>query len=104
MISFGDYVGLRLDEATEQGTNGFFYGKGVGCQATGTGLRLAGTGGHHVAYAIDSTGHVRTLYIDGGAQATTPYTSGLGTGIRGKHAPRAAWQWGVHLCVQGPAR
>ncbi|MCP4379361.1 MAG: LamG domain-containing protein, partial [bacterium] len=82
VISIGNYVGLRVDEAGK-GVQAFFW-EGGNWKETQSNEFIASTGWHHVAYTLDDTANIQTLYIDGIAVGTTSYTesiaySGLGT-------------------------
>ncbi|MCH9662935.1 MAG: hypothetical protein K0U66_04665, partial [Gammaproteobacteria bacterium] len=71
-VSFN--VSLRLDSTN--GVQGLFWDGGV-TRTTDSGVMLAGTGWHHVAYTIDSAADTQTIYIDGVAVATTNYTNAI---------------------------
>jgi hypothetical protein len=90
IISIGDYAGVRLDDAFGIGTSGWFQNKPIGpgpdssFVMVNSGQFLANTGWHFIAFSINSSTHVQTLYIDGVQCATTNdanpiYYSGLGS-------------------------
>ena len=93
VISLGDSLALRLDEAGN-GVQAFFY-NGTTFQTLGTGRFLAGTGWHHVAYTFDDTNNLHKIYIDGvevasaAAAGSVSYTLGANSRI-GAHGNGSA--------------
>ncbi len=71
VLSLGDNVVLRLD--TAGGVRGFIY-NGSTFDVVSSNVFLAGTGWHHVAYVVDSSGGTSTLYIDGVQQGSVTLT------------------------------
>ena len=67
IVSIGDHVGIRLDDSFV-GTCGY-YNKSIvndtSFAITSSGVYLANTGWHFIAYSINTTTHVDVLYIDG---------------------------------------
>jgi trimeric autotransporter adhesin len=74
VISLGDSVVLRLDEAGQ--LKGFFY-TGTTWTYTNYSVTLAGTGWHHAAYTFNDAGNTATLYLDGTAVASTSTTNSI---------------------------
>ena len=78
VISLGDSVALRLDDALDGDKKllGFFY-DGSGWVQTRHAVTLAASGWHHVAYSFNDAGDVATLYLDGAAVASTSTTASI---------------------------
>ncbi len=74
VIDIGFNVSLRLDPT--QGVQGSYWDGSV-VRWTDSGVLLAGTGWHHVAYTIDSAANTQTIYIDGSVATTTNYTDAI---------------------------
>ena len=94
VISLGDSVALRLDEAAGMiVVSGFFY-DGTTWLFTSSGPTLAGTGWHHVAYTADTVNQIHTVYIDGAAVASQAFTGSINYALGadtfiGKHGNNA---------------
>lgn len=71
IVSIGDAVLIRLDNATGIGTCGSYHnsvntvGKDNSFVITGSGRNLANTGWHYIVFSINSATHVQTFYING---------------------------------------
>ena len=77
VFSLDDKLVLRLDEnSLSRGVTAFVY-DGTGFQAINSGVYVAGTGWHHVAYTFDDTNDSNTLYIDGVAVASASTTASI---------------------------
>ncbi len=84
IISIGDAVLIRLDDLSGIGTTGSYYVDTVNYTTTSSGKCLAKTGWHYLAFSINNTTHVQTLYMDGSQYAISQNTNsinyaGLGT-------------------------
>ena len=71
-ISLGDCVAIRLDATPALGVGGFFHNGGTWSN-TSSGLFVAGTGWHHVAYTV--TNGSQYVYLDGKQVAATAVNS-----------------------------
>lgn len=71
IVSIGDAALIRLDNGSGIGTCGSYHvsvipiSKDTNFQITGSGRYLANTGWHYIAFAINTTTKVQTLFIDG---------------------------------------
>jgi hypothetical protein len=71
IVSIGDYMGIRLDNALAIGTTGWYQNKPIGpgqdssFVMVNSGRYLANTGWHFIAFSINTASHVQVLYIDG---------------------------------------
>jgi len=68
VVSLGDNALIRLDDAYEIGTSGWYHNSVVidtSFAITKSGRIIANTGWHFIAYSIDTLKNVQTLYIDG---------------------------------------
>jgi hypothetical protein len=74
IFTIGDSLNLVVDEASFGDKLAAYYHDGSGWHTTKYDITLAGTGWHHVAYSLDSTNNIQTLYLDGVAVSTTAYT------------------------------
>ena len=85
VISLGNNVMLRVDDAVE-GVTGVFY-DGSTWQYVGSSTSLADGNWHHIAFTFDDAGNAQALYIDGvlaasdTSTASISYTSGSNTRI-----------------------
>jgi hypothetical protein len=88
IVSIGDAVLIRFDDVKGLGTGGSYHNNpAVNDSMYGrvcSGRYLAKTGWHYLAFSINSTSHVQTLYIDGVKSVNTQdvnpiYYAGLGT-------------------------
>ncbi|MFT3858605.1 MAG: Ig-like domain-containing protein [Aquabacterium sp.] len=74
LITIGDTINVVLDETYLGDNMAAYFHDGSAYHVTKYNITLAGTGWHHVAYSVDSTNNVQTLYLDGVAVASTNYT------------------------------
>jgi len=87
IVSIGDATALRLDDSYGIGTCGWFHNSSVDDTSfarTGSSQYLSNTGWHFIAFSINTTTNVQTLYIDSMQVAVSndvnPISySGLGT-------------------------
>jgi hypothetical protein len=78
VISIQNNASLRMDDATGDGTKGFFFNwTGKTWASTATGTYQAGTGWHYLTYVANPGGSSEILYIDGVASKTTSYGEGI---------------------------
>ncbi len=78
VISLGDSVSLRLQDAGSNFISGSYY-NGTTWIVTqfDVGSSLAGTGWHHVAYSFNDAGDVATLHLDGVQVASASVTGSI---------------------------
>ncbi|MDX2494931.1 MAG: DUF4347 domain-containing protein, partial [Desulfuromusa sp.] len=77
IISLGDNLILRY-EVWNNSLNGIYYDGATWNQITFlTTTNLAGDGWHHVAYSVDDTNNIHTIYFDGVAVASATTTTSI---------------------------